>query len=106
MQAGIFTKKFIKEKRVLGSYLCTDLFTGKKECEGTLPDAEAGKKICYALSSPHIRCIKSFQGWKTYLKYGFTGCTMAVQTFLNMSVKDSKYGALLIVKIGALVVIT
>lgn len=30
---------------------------------------------------------------------------MAVQTFFNTSVKDSKYGALLIVKIGALVVI-
>lgn len=32
VQAGIFTEIFMKEKRFLGSYICTDLFTGKKEC--------------------------------------------------------------------------
>lgn len=106
VEAGIFTKIFIKEKWFLGSYLCTHLFTGKKECQGTLPDTEAGKKLWCAPSRPYSRCIKPFRGWNVFLKGRFIGCTMIVQTCFNLPVKDSKYRAPLTVKTWPLLGIT
>lgn len=106
VQAGIFTKIFIKEKLFLGSYLRMGLFTGKKGHQGMLPDTEAGKKLHCTPSSPHSRCIEPSQAQKAFLKCRFIGWTTIVQTFFNTPVKDSKYRALLTVKIWPLLGVT
>lgn len=63
-----------------------------------LPDTGAGRKSQCAPFSQHSRCIKPFKDRNAFLKGRFIGCTMIVQTFFNMPVKDSKYTAPLTVK--------